>query len=210
MLLDKLQPYTCKTAEFAYKCFHKGAKWLIKHNISANIITFCGLVFAIIGLNFLALGNNIPALICLIFNRICDILDGMCARLKQITSFGAFFDILADYTSFALFIWGFTLSNPNTNSGAGIFMLVCLVISAVSLLSYALISKQNYKLINRSNLKICIWGHIQNFDTFVALFLMCIFNQYFVPIAIFFSLLMLGKSLIISSKAFYILEIKKD
>ena len=86
--------------------------------------------------------------------------------------------------------------------------MVTLNISAVALLAYALISKQDYKKINQSSLKICIWGNIQNFDTFIALCLMCGLNQYFMPIAVFFGLLLLGKSLIIVSKAYYILEIK--
>ena len=210
MLLNKFKSFTCKIAGYAYECFYKTAQWLTEHNISANIITLIGVSFAIIGLNFLALEHYILALFCLILNRICDILDGMCARLKHITSFGVFFDIVADYTSFAIFIWGFSLANPVQNSAAGTFMLVCLIISAVTLLSYALISKQNYKIINQSNLKICIWGHIQNFDTFISLLLMCLFNQYFMPIAIFFSLLLIGKSLIITSKAYYVLEINNE
>ena len=208
MLNKKLQPYICRFADFTYKKALICAKYLINHNVSANMITFCGILFAILGLNFLAINNYFLAFICLISNRICDILDGICARLKKITSFGIFFDIIADYTSFSLFIWGFTLANPQDNSGGGVFLLICLLISAVSLLSYALISKQDYKKINQSNVKICLWGHLQNFDTFIALVLLCIFNQHFMPISIFFSLLLLGKSLIISSKAYYTLEIK--
>ncbi len=208
MIYSKIQPYICKIADIFYHKFSKSAKWLIKHNINANIITFCGIMIAITGLNFLALQSYFAALVCLLLNRICDILDGMCARLKNITKFGIFFDIFADYTSFSLFLWGFILSNPEQNSVSGSFMLVCLIISAVALLSYALISKQDFKKINQSGIKICIWGHLQNFDTFVALTLMCIFEQYFLMIAIFFGLLLLGKSLIIISKAYYSLEIE--
>ena len=148
------------------------------------------------------------AFLCLILNRICDILDGICARLKNITKFGIFFDILADYTSFALFLWGFILVNPTQNAISGSFIIVCLLISAVSLLSFAMTSHQDFKKINQSNIKICIWGHVQNFDTFIALTLMCIFNQYFMQISIFFGLLSLGKALIVISNAYYALEIK--
>lgn len=207
MFFDKLEPITCKVANFFYQQFYNWAKWLTNHNISANLVTLCGIIFAILGLNFLALDSFLLAFFCLILNRICDILDGMCARLKQITPFGVFFDILADYSSFALFIWGFVLANPAINSAAGVFYLVTLNISAVSLLAYALISKQDYKKINQSAVKICLWGNIQNFDTFIALCLMLFLYQHFMPIAVFFGLLLLGKSLIIVSKAYYILEI---
>ena len=207
MFTNKFQPQICKIADFVYRKFFDVSKWLIKHNVSANFITLCGIGFAIFGLNFLALNNYVWAFICLIFNRICDILDGMVARLKKITPFGIFFDIFADYTSFALFILGFTLANPDTNSAAGIFYLVTFIMSAVALLAYALISKQDFKKLNQSLFKMCLWGNIQNFDTFIALFLMCLFNSYFMPIAMFFALLLFGKSLIIVSKAYYILEI---
>lgn len=208
MYQKKLKPYICKFADFTYQKFHKYAKWLLKHNINADIITFCGIGFAVLGLNFLATESFFLAFICLLLNRLCDILDGMVARLKYITKFGIFFDIVADYTSFCLFLWGFIMANPPQNAIAGSFMLVCLLISAVSLLSFAIISNQDFKKINQSGVKICLWGHIQNFDAFIALVLMCLFNQYFLLISIFFGLLMLGKSLIIVSKAYYTLEIK--
>jgi len=56
----------------------------------------------------------------------------------------------------------------------------------------------------------CLWGNLQNFDTFIALVLMCLFNAYFMQIATFFGLLSLGKSLIIASKAYYALEINAE
>ena len=208
MFTKKLQPYICKFADFTYQKFHRFAKWLVKNNISADLITFLGICFAISALNFLAVESYLMALICLLFNRLCDILDGMTARLKHITKFGIFFDIFADYTSFGLFLWGFILANPEKNSISGSFLIVCLFISAVSLLSFAISSNQDFRKINQSGIKICLWGHIQNFDTFIALFLMCLFNQYFLLISVFFGLLLLGKSLIIISKAYYELEIK--
>ena len=208
MLNSKIKSYICNIANFFYQKFFKSAKWLIKHNINADIITFSGIIIAILGLNFLALEAYFWTFICILINRSCDILDGMVARLNNITKFGIFFDILADYTSFSLFLWGFILANPENNSIAGSFMIICLLISAVALLSFSLISNQDFKKINQSNIKICLWGHIQNFDTFIALILMCLFNQYFLLIAIFFGLLLLGKSLIIISKAYYTLEIK--
>ncbi len=208
MFTKKLQPYICKIANLSYAKTLIIAKWLLKHNISANIITFSGIIMAGFGLNFLALENYFLAFLCLLLNRICDILDGICARLKNITQFGIFFDIVADYTSFALFLWGFILANPLQNATGGTFMLICLIISAVSLLTYALISKQDYKELNESNIKICLWGNIQNFDTFIALTLMCLFYEYFILISIFFGLLLLGKSLLIISRAYYTLEIK--
>ena len=208
MFTKKLKPHICSFADFAYKKTFNLAKLLVKYNVSANIVTFSGIGFAVLGLNFLAIESYSWAFLCLILNRVCDILDGMCARLNGITDFGIFFDIVADYTSFALFLWGFILANPPQNSVSGAFMMMSLLISAISLLTYTLTTKQDYNLINQSNIKICIWGHLQNFDTFIALCLMCLFNMFFTVISIFFGLLLLLKSLIIVSNAYYVLEIK--
>lgn len=197
----------CPLINHIYIHLGKTAEWLSKHAVHANMITLAGIGFALIGFNFTAIEAYFSAFICFILNRLCDILDGIAARLQKPTLFGAFFDIFADYTSYALFIFGFILSAPQDNGSAGAFYLLGIIISAVSLLSFALISGQNYHQLNESKLKICWWGTLQNFDNFTALFFMLIIPRYFMPIAIFFGLLALGKSLLLLSSAYYKLEI---
>ena len=183
------------------------ALWLNRNNISPNLITLIGLMFAILGLNFLAIESYFLAFICLVFNRLCDILDGISARQKQITPYGAFFDIFADYTSYALFVLGFILANPADNGSAGAFLLVTLLISVAALLGLSITSDKSFKELNASKVNICMWGTLQNADSFVALLLMCLFSGLFVQLAIFFGLLLLGKSLLLVSTAYYNLNI---
>lgn len=183
------------------------ASWLSKNNISPNLITLIGLVLAMLGLNFLAMESYFLAFVCLVLNRLCDMLDGICARQKQITPFGAFFDIFADYTSYALFIFGFILANEDNNSSAGAFLLVTLLISVATFLGLAITSEKSFKDLNASRLNICMWGTAQNADSFIALALMCLFSGLFMQLAIFFGLLLLGKSLLLVTAAYYNLDI---
>lgn len=185
------------------------AKWLNKNNISPNLVTLFGLMFAALGLNFLAMEAYFSAFLCLLLNRLCDVLDGICARQKQITPFGAFFDIFADYTSYALFVFGFILANTENNGASGAFLLVSLLISVAALLGLAITSGKTFKELNASKINVCMWGTLQNADSFIALILMCIFPGFFLQLSIFFGLLLLGKALLLLSSAYYNLEILK-
>lgn len=197
----------CPALNYLYRKSDTAAHWLYKHRISPNLITLTGLLFALLGLNFLAMDSYFVAFLCLLGNRICDILDGMVARIKGITAFGAFFDTFADYTSAALFIWGFIMANTSNNAPAAGFLMFSLLVSATSLLGYAMVSRQSYYKLNKSKIKICLWGNIQNLDTYTGLSIMCLLPSYFIPIAIFFGLLSVGKSLLIISSAYYHLSI---
>ena len=197
----------CSALNSFYEYVEKLAAFLKKHSVSANTITLTGLFFAVLGINFLALEYYFSAFVCLLFNRLCDVLDGVAARSSQITVFGAFFDIVADYLSLSLFIFGFALAEPDKNAVAAVFFLVTLILSAASLLGLAAVSGQNYRKFNQSKFKICLWGTLQNFDPSLALFLMCVFPFWFMPLSLFFGVVSLGKSLLLISGAYYNLVI---
>lgn len=180
---------------------------LTKHGISANMITFAGLFFAVLGLNFLAISGYFFAFLCLVLNRLCDVLDGISARQHQITPFGAFLDICSDYTSAGLFILGFILANPDNNATSGAFLLVALLIASAALLGSALVGGHSYQDLNSTKSKICMWGAMQNADIFAALFLMSILPVFFMQLALFFGLFLIGKSLLVISNAYYNFEI---
>lgn len=71
------------------------------------IITYIGVISALIGYNF-ALNDNINlAMICLVITGICDLFDGkvarMCKRTKEEIEFGIQIDSLADMVGFVIF-----------------------------------------------------------------------------------------------------------
>ncbi len=197
----------CSSLNSFYAQMEKLAGLLEKHSVNADFITLTGLFFAVLGVNFLAIESYFSAFFCLVFNRLCDILDGVVARRRQITAFGAFFDIVIDYFSLALFIFGFALAIPEKNAVASAFWLLTFTVSVAVLLGLLVVSKQNYHKLNQSQFKICLWGTVQNFDTSLALFLMCICPFWFMPLALFFGIISLGKSLLLISGAYYSLVI---
>lgn len=205
-----LHQKSCRYFNIFYHRVENFARFLNKKRMSANMLTLAGLGFAVLGLNFLALENYFLAFLCLVLNRLCDVLDGAVARFSHISTFGIFFDIFADYAAAALLIWGFILGNEAQNAAAGAFYLVGLNLSGVALLALSAISKQDYVALNKTPFKVCLWGAIQNADIFTALTLMCLLPFWFMPIAIFFGLLLFGKTLLIISGAYWTLKIKKQ
>ena len=49
--------FSCSYSKKAYAKLESFSKMLTKHGISANMITFAGLFFAVLGLNFLAISG---------------------------------------------------------------------------------------------------------------------------------------------------------
>lgn len=73
------------------------AIWLQKHNFSANVITFCGLLFGLSGALTLAKHHPFWGLILIISSIFTDLLDGTVARIgNQETVGGKMFDAISD------------------------------------------------------------------------------------------------------------------
>lgn len=84
-----------------------------KYNKSL-IVTYIGVVFAIIGMYFAFASEAKYSMICLVLAGICDLFDGkiarMCKRTKDEISFGIQLDSLADTIDFVAFPVVFGLS----------------------------------------------------------------------------------------------------
>lgn len=84
-----------------------------KYNKSL-IVTYMGVMFAIIGMYFAFTSNAKFSMICLVLAGVCDLFDGkiarMCKRTKDEISFGIQLDSLADTIDFVAFPVVFGLS----------------------------------------------------------------------------------------------------
>jgi CDP-diacylglycerol--glycerol-3-phosphate 3-phosphatidyltransferase len=79
-------------------------------NIKPNVITFVGLLFALIAAACIARGRLLLAGILLLFSGILDVLDGAVARnTNTVSSFGGFFDSVLDRYSDLLVMLGILL-----------------------------------------------------------------------------------------------------
>jgi len=194
-----------KVETFSLSGIKKLAKLLVKLKVSANAVTFFGFFVGLLAINFLAIESYAWALVCILINRFCDILDGAVAKEGKVTVFGIFLDATLDYMFYAGVIFGFALANSGQNAVAATFLLFGLMSSACSLLAYAIIAYQNKidTTAQISDSPFYLGGFAQGFETFVALVILCIFPYLFTPIAIILGIFCFIKAVSIVTSAYY-------
>lgn len=192
--------------------FDIGLEWLAarlaKLNIKANFISLTGFVIGLLAINFLAMEHYGTALICILLNRFCDMLDGAVARHSNPTTFGVFFDAVLDYAFYAGIIFGFALANPYDNAVSATFLLFGFAASASAMLMYNSVAGKN----ERSSMPLSespfyLGGALQGFETFVSLTVLCLFPALFMPLAIVLGIYCFVKAVSIVTSAYYILVI---
>ncbi|MBR2922555.1 MAG: CDP-alcohol phosphatidyltransferase family protein [Alphaproteobacteria bacterium] len=188
------------------------AKWLHKNSITANMITIFGFIIGMMSINFLAMNMYLEALIFILINRFCDVLDGAVARIEGITKFGVFLDLCLDFVFYAGVIFGFALADPYENAVSACFLLFGFTASSSALLAYGLINYNSSKKANTQKLEspFYLGGLAQGFETVCAFVLLCIMPFAFLPIAIALGCWCFLKALIIVSTAYYKLVINEQ
>lgn len=167
------------------------AKKLNDMGVSANQVTITGFV---VGLSV------IPLLICqfywlaalvIIFNRVCDGLDGALARLAGPTDAGAFLDIVLDFIMYAAIVFGFAMADPVQNAQAAALLLFSFMGTGSSFLAFAILAErraiENITYPNKGFYY--LGGLAEGTETIVLLLACCVFAEHFVAIALFFSAL---------------------
>lgn len=100
-----------------------------KYNKSL-IITYVGVAFAIIGMNFALKGNLKECMVCMVIAGVCDLFDGkvarMCKRTEEEKLFGIQIDSLADMVGFVVFpvVIGYSIGLDNWYHILGYVLLV--------------------------------------------------------------------------------------
>lgn len=181
------------------------AKFLVKCGISANMITLTGFAVGLLAINFLAMESFGWALICILVNRFCDILDGAVAKINRPTDFGVFFDAALDHIFYAGVIFGFALANPEQNAVAAVFLMFGFASSACALLAYAVIAYQGRKdtKFALGESPFYLGGMAQGFETFITLAVLCIVPRLFMPLAIILGIFCLIKAVSVIISAYY-------
>lgn len=199
-----------------YQCVHQNwqkrvnvwGKELSKNGINANMISIFGFVIGMMAINFLAMNMYFEALMCILINRFCDVMDGAVARIEGVTPFGVFLDACLDFVFYAGVIFGFALAEPDENAVAACFLLFGFTASACAMLAYGVVSYQNSKKANELDASpFYLGGLAQGFETLAAFVLLCMMPFAFLPIAIALGCWCLLKAMVIVSSAYYKLVI---
>ncbi len=180
------------------------AKEVHKSGISANVITIFGFVVGMMAVNFLAMNMYFEALVCILINRFCDILDGGVAKIAGITNFGIFLDACLDFIFYAGVIFGFALANPYDNAVAASFFLFGYCASVAAMLAYGVVTKtSDIRNLVINDMPFYLGGVTQGFEILFAFVLLCFMPFVFLPVAIALGCWSLVKALIIVSSAYY-------
>src|SRR5262245_22111212 len=91
--------------------------------IRATTVTLVGFLFGLAGVAFLITEQFAGALFFLALNRLCDVLDGMLARVKGPTAVGGFLDATLDLIIYAMIPFAFALARQQ-DALAATFLLV--------------------------------------------------------------------------------------
>lgn len=103
------------------------------------ILTYLGVAFALVGMNFALQGNLKIAMVCMVIAGVCDLFDGkvarMCKRTEEEKSFGVEIDSLADMVGFVVFpvVIGYSLG---LNAWYNILGYVFLVLAGITRLGF--------------------------------------------------------------------------
>ena len=148
---------------------------MARAGIRASTITLVGFMMGLCGIAFLITEQYATALFFLALNRVCDILDGMVARVKGPTAIGGFLDATLDILVYAMIPFAFALARQQ-DALAATFLLVGFVVAAVPVLATRVYSPQRSW---DDDFVLC--GHTENFFLVV---LLCVAERWtFTPLA---------------------------
>ena len=103
--------------------------------VTANMLTFLGLVLGLAGAGAIALGQLAIGLALIIANRLLDGLDGAVARANGPTALGGYFDIVADFAFYVSVPLAFGFLDPANTQAA-------FVLTGVSFLAFAVVAAE--------------------------------------------------------------------
>ena len=148
---------------------------MTRAGIRASTITLVGFMMGLGAIAFIITEQYASALFFLALNRVCDILDGMIARVKGPTAIGGFLDATLDLLIFAMIPFAFAMARQQ-DALAATFLLLGFVGAAVPVLAVRIVSPQRSW---GEDFVLC--GHTENF---VLVVLLCVAERWtFTPLA---------------------------
>jgi len=167
----------------------RSAKHLVTYRVTANLLTALGFIAGMLAAFAVAVGAFQLALFFGVASRLLDGLDGMVARLSGPTILGGYFDILADFTFYAVLPLAFVIFDPATNGVAGAALLASFFINASSFLGFAILAEKHGHETNANGKKSHYHstGLIEGGET-IAFFAICmIWPSLFAPLGLVFA-----------------------
>jgi phosphatidylglycerophosphate synthase len=162
---------------------------LARGGVSADQVTFAGLILGLACAVAIAVGADWLALALLALSRICDGLDGAVARATAISDRGGFLDIVFDFIFYGAVPLAFALRDPDANAIAAIVLLFTFYVNGASFLAFAAIAAKRGMTTQMRGIKSIYFtaSLAEGSETIIAFALMIAFAQHFPLIAYFFA-----------------------
>lgn len=166
---------------------------LAQGGIGANEVTLFGLAMGLIAAGCLAAGlPGVLALVPLALGRLADGLDGAVARATGKTDFGGLLDIVCDFAFYAAIPLAFALRDPG-NAQAAAFLLAAFYINGASFLGFAAMAARRGMETRAQGEKSLYYsaGLLEGTETIAFFVALCLWPDWFVPLAVTFGVLCL-------------------
>jgi len=159
-------------------------RWLSGVGVTANFLTFAGLVFGLGAAIAIAFGQVWLGLGLILANRVLDGLDGAVARARGPSALGGYFDIVADFAFYVSIPLGFGVMSAS-NTLPALVLVASFVLTGVSFLAFATIAAEQGKSTQAHGKKSFFYstGLAEGTETIAVFVAMCLLPDWFAVIA---------------------------
>ncbi|HEX2581204.1 MAG TPA: CDP-alcohol phosphatidyltransferase family protein [Dongiaceae bacterium] len=163
-----------------------------KLGLSANRLTQLGFVFGLGAVVAIANGNYVIGLVFILFNRLCDGLDGEVARAHRPTDLGGYLDIVADFLFYAGVIFAFALADSK-NAVVASFVLFSFIGTGTTFLAFAVFAAKHrlQQAEHRGRAFYYLGGLTEGTETLLFFIIICLWPSFFRPLGALFGFLCL-------------------
>lgn len=169
----------------------QAARGLVRLGVGADAISVTGFAIGMAAAGAIAAQQYLAGLALLLLSRLMDGLDGAVARATAPTDRGGFLDITLDFLFYAAIPLAFAIADPTANALPAAVLLASFIGTGSSFLAFAAIAEKrgltDTALPGKSFY--FLGGLTEATETIAAFAAMCLWPQWFAPIAYGFAAL---------------------
>ncbi len=169
----------------------QAARGLVRLGVGADAISVTGFAIGMAAAGAIAAQPYLAGLALLLLSRLLDGLDGAVARATRPTDRGGFLDITLDFLFYAAIPLAFAIADPTANALPAAVLLASFIGTGSSFLAFAAIAEKrgltDTALPGKSFY--FLGGLTEATETIAAFAAMCLWPQWFAPIAYGFAAL---------------------
>ncbi|MDT4841409.1 Inner membrane protein YnjF [compost metagenome] len=167
------------------------ARTLVRAGVGADALSFIGFAIGMAAAVSIVFQHFMAGLVLLLLSRLMDGLDGAVARLTRPTDRGGFLDITLDFIFYAAIPLAFAVVDPAHNALPAAVLLASFMGTASSFLAFAIVASKRTLASTAFPDKsfYFLGGLTEATETIAAFVAMCLWPQWFAPIAYGFAAL---------------------